>query len=93
MVATPLVVSVLPAQRRLAVDDSSAITTVSPPGRAAASARSTVSCGVACCAHFFPSSAVFRTRTCRNSAVGAPWLTGATCPGWPLPQLNAPPST
>ena len=25
------------------------------------------------------------------SAVGQPWLTGATCPGWPFPQLNAPP--
>src|SRR6185437_2312039 len=45
--ATPLVVSVFPAQRRFAVDDSSAITTVSPPGLAAASARSTVSWGVA----------------------------------------------
>src|ERR1700691_4679944 len=44
--ATPLVVSVLPAQRRFAVEDSSAMTTVSPPALAAASARSTVSCGV-----------------------------------------------
>ena len=31
--------------------------------------------------------------TPRNSAVGQPWLTAATCPGWALPQLNAPPST
>ena len=29
----------------------------------------------------------------RNRAAGQPWLTGATWPGWPLPQLNAPPST
>ena len=43
--ATPLVVSVLPAQRRFAVEVSSAITTQSPPGLASASARSTVSCG------------------------------------------------
>ena len=28
----------------------------------------------------------------RNSADGQPWLTGATCPGCALPQLNAPPS-
>lgn len=24
---------------------------------------------------------------------GQPWLTAATCPGWALPQLAAPPST
>ena len=47
--ATPLVVSVLPAQRRFAVEASSAITTQSPPGLAAASARSTVSWGEALC--------------------------------------------
>jgi hypothetical protein len=41
---TPLVVSVLPAQRRLALEVSSAMTTQSSL-RAAASARSTVSCG------------------------------------------------
>ncbi len=29
----------------------------------------------------------------RKSAVGQPWLTAATCPGWALPQLKAPPST
>ena len=29
----------------------------------------------------------------RISTAGQPWLTGATWPGWPLPQLNAPPST
>ena len=43
--------------------------------------------------HALPSSAVLSTRTWRKSAAGAPWLTGATWPGWPLPQLNAPPST
>ena len=97
--ATPLVVSVFPAQRRFAVDDSSAITIVSLPGRAAASACSTVSCGVLAgdlasfALTYFPSSTVLSTRTCRNSAAGAPWLTGATWPGWPLPQLKAPPST
>ena len=42
---TPLVVSVFPAQRRFAEEVSSAITTQSSH-RAAASARSTVSCGV-----------------------------------------------
>ncbi len=41
---TPLVVSVLPAQRRLALEVSSAITTQSSD-RLAASARSTASCG------------------------------------------------
>ena len=99
MAATPLVVSVFPAQRRFAVDDSSAITIVSPPARAAASACSTVSCGVPAVRWssqvsliYFPSWTVLSTRTCRNSAAGAPWLTGATWPGWPLPQLNAPPS-
>ena len=39
------------------------------------------------------SSAVLSIRMPRMSTEGAPWLTGATCPGWPLPQLNAPPST
>ena len=28
-----------------------------------------------------------------TGAEGQPWLTGATWPGWPLPQLKAPPST
>ena len=42
--ATPLVVSVLPAHRRFAVEVSSAITTQSLD-LAAARARSTVSCG------------------------------------------------
>ena len=41
----------------------------------------------------WPSSTVLRIRIPRNSAAGQPWLTGATWPGWPLPQLNAPPST
>src|SRR5918998_208811 len=38
------------------------------------------------------SCTVFRMFTFSNSATGQPWLTGATCPGWALPQLNAPPS-
>ena len=97
---TPLVVSVLPAQRRFAVELSSAITMQSSE-RAAASARSTVSCGPVACGvavrhcvlrGHAPSSAVLSTRTPRISAVGQPWLTGATCPGWPFPQLNAPSS-
>src|SRR5271170_6331939 len=37
-----------------------------------------------------PSSAVLSIRMSRSSTAGQPWLTGATCPGWPLPQLNAP---
>ena len=42
--------------------------------------------------HRWPaSSVVLRMRTSRNSAVGQPWLTAATCPGWALPQLKAPP--
>src|SRR6266487_4466589 len=44
-------------------------------------------------AHDFPSSAVLSIRTPRSRTAGQPWLTGATWPGWPLPQLNAPPST
>ena len=39
------------------------------------------------------SSRVLSTRTPRTSTDGQPCETGATCPGWPLPQLNAPPST
>ena len=39
------------------------------------------------------SSRVFSTRTPRTNADGQPCETGATCPGWPLPQLKAPPST
>ena len=35
---------------------------------------------------------VLRTLTPRSRADGQPWLTGATWPGWALPQLNAPPS-
>ena len=35
---------------------------------------------------------VLRMRMSRNSAVGQPWLTGATWPGCALPQLEAPPS-
>ena len=43
------------------------------------------------CGHW-PSSAVLRIRTPRNRQAGQPWLTGATWPGWPFPQLNAPQS-
>src|SRR5689334_5199193 len=43
--------------------------------------------------HAAPSSAVLSIRTPRSSTAGQPWLTGATWPGWPFPQLNAPPST
>ena len=42
-------------------------------------------------AHRPDSARVFSTLMPRNSADGQPWLTGATWPGWPLPQLNAPP--
>ncbi len=44
-------------------------------------------------AHARPSSVVFRIRTFRKVADGQPWLTAATWPGWPLPQLKAPPRT
>ena len=40
-----------------------------------------------------PSCAVLRMLICRKSAAGHPCETGAICPGCPLPQLNAPPST
>ena len=43
-------------------------------------------------AHRPDSARVLSTLTLRTSADGQPWLTGATWPGWPLPQLNAPPS-
>ena len=43
--------------------------------------------------HRDDSARALRTLTARNSAEGQPWLTGATWPGWPLPQLKAPPST
>ena len=63
-----------------------------PSAVEAASARSTSSCGVQR-AHRPASWTVLRMLTFSNSAVGQPWLTGATCPGWALPQLKAPPST
>ena len=40
-----------------------------------------------------PSCAVLRMLICLKSAAGHPCDTGAICPGCPLPQLNAPPST
>ena len=90
--ATPLVVSVLPAQRRLAVEVSSAITTQSSQVAAGQGPLdgllrrlSRVMRPASC--------AVLRILTPRMSTAGQPWLTGATWPGWPLPQLNAPPST
>ena len=43
-------------------------------------------------AHRPPSVRALSTFTFRTSADGAPWLTGATWPGWPFPQLNAPQS-
>jgi len=46
-----------------------------------------------CAAHDEPSAVVLITRTPVNRALGQPWLTAATWPGWPLPQLKAPPST
>ena len=84
---TPLVVSEFAAQRRFAAEVSSAITTQSSH-RAAASARSTV-----WLRSHAPSCAVLRIRIPRNTAAGQPWLTGATCIGWPLPQVKAPPRT
>ena len=96
---TPLVVRVFAAQRRLASLDSSA-TTTQPSAEESSRARSTTSCAITLVvvlldlvAHRPASAWVLRIRTPRNSVEGQPWLTAATCPGWPLPQLNAPPST
>ena len=44
-------------------------------------------------AHRPVSARAFRTLMPRKSAVGQPWLTGATWGGWPFPQLKAPPRT
>ncbi len=44
-------------------------------------------------AHRPASRWVLRMLMSRNSADGQPWLTAATWPGWPLPQLKAPPRT
>ena len=40
----------------------------------------------------YASARVLSTLTCRNSADGQPWPTGALCPGWALPQFMAPKS-
>ena len=42
--------------------------------------------------HYAPQEVVERALAA-SKADGQPWLTGATCPGWALPQLKAPPST
>ena len=44
-------------------------------------------CGVS---HRPASARALITLTLRTSADGAPWLTEATWPGWPFPQLKAP---
>ena len=62
---------------------------------AAASPRSTTSSAgrQSEIAHDLPASLlVFRILTPSKTATGQPWLTGAVWPGWPLPQLTAPPS-
>ena len=89
---TPLVVRVLLAQRRLAPVVSWTIATHCSE-REESRACSTSCCGRAGCRHAPPSSVVFSTRMPRNSAAGQPWLTGADCPGWALPQFIAPPSS
>ena len=38
-------------------------------------------------------SVALRMTTFSNAADGHPWDTAATCPGWALPQLSAPPRT
>ena len=87
----PLVVRLLLAQRRLASELSTTKVTW-PSAVEAASARSTISCGGEL-GHRPASCTVLRMLTFSNRADGQPWLTGATWPGWALPQLNAPPST
>ena len=57
-------------------------------GRRGEAGRRVVAVG----AHRPPSWRALRMLTWRTSTLGHPWLTGATCPGWPLPQLKAPPS-
>ena len=94
---TPLVVRVLLAQRRLALVESRTMTTHAS-AREAFRACSTRSCGVGAGMGVpyssEPASAVvLSTRTSRNSAVGAPCETEATCPGCALPQLKAPSRT
>ena len=42
--------------------------------------------------HACASRWVLSTLIPSNTATGHPWLTGATWPGWALPQLSAPPS-
>ena len=103
---TPLVVRVLLAQRRLALVEASRTTRQSSAVEAAR-ASSTRCCGTHCGLavlrgvviasspgpQWADSSLVLRIRTSRNSAAGHPWETGATWPGWALPQLTAPPSS
>ena len=86
----PLVVRLLPAQRRL-VSVCSAAMTMQPSAVDAASAALDQLLRLG--HHRPPSATVFSTLTPRNSAAGQPCETAATWPGWPLPQLNAPPST
>ena len=89
---TPLVVIELPAQRNVASTRSVTSTMVSSarPGlrRLVQNEVDDVLRGD----HRPPSVRVLSTLTPRNNADGQPWLTAATCPGWALPQLNAPPS-
>ena len=93
-VITPLVVRVLLAHRRLALVASRTIAMQSSAVEVA-SACSTSCWGVvrSVVISVPASSMVLRMLTPRNSALGQPWLTAATWPGWALPQLNAPPST
>ena len=88
----PLVVRLLPAQRRLAsraLDDVGDLAVGGGGGQRLLDQLLRRRAG----AHRPPSWTVLRMFTSSNSAVGQPWLTGATWPGWALPQLNAPPST
>ncbi len=41
--------------------------------------------------HAWASMRVLSTLIPSNTATGHPWLTGATWPGWALPQFSAPP--
>ena len=91
---TPLVVIELFAHRSAASLRSVTVTMVSSalPNRAASAKRDVDDLLCTDHRHRPPSVRVLSTLTPRNNADGQPWLTGATCPGCALPQLNAPPS-
>src|SRR5262249_36145597 len=81
---------VRPAQRRVGAvgDQDHRFVGPTQPRRLVQNELDDLLCGD----HRPPSLRVLSTLTPRTNAAGQPWLTGATWPGWALPQLNAPPS-